>query len=95
MYKIFLLVFLTACHLPHFPKEKAHSQLSQQFSEVQLMDYYDYPNCSTAHSYATAWKAKDKNGQNISGVLCCDRRFDCIIFKQEPWNGELKSPTCK
>lgn len=90
---IILFSLLIACH-PTFNKEHAKELLETKFSNVQLMDYYEYPNCSTAHTYATAWKAKNESDKTVTGVLCCERTFaeqkvsldktmSCLVFEMK------------
>ncbi len=78
---IFFSLFLMSCH-PTFKREKAQELLERRYQKVELTDYYEYPNCSTAHTWATAWRAQDEKGRPVSGVLCCDSKFDCLVFQQ-------------
>lgn len=78
---IILSILLISCN-PTFKRERAQVLLEKRFQQVQLTDFYEYPNCSEAHTFATAWRAQDEEGRPVSGVLCCDSRFDCLIFEQ-------------
>lgn len=48
------------------------------FTEIQFTGY-QYFGCSDSDSFSTGFKAKNPQGRNVSGVVCCGYYKACTV----------------